>query len=205
MAFTIFPRWKLALERYGAKAAFDKCFAMGTVKFGECVGTDVNGNTYWEDLREKHGQHRWVEYKNLWDYDAAQVPPSWHGWLHHITDEVGPSTDAWLEAKRADHIRLDKTDNTPFPDHVGHYDPTACDTTAGLLTNSTQLKNRGYGVGNLLKTADEPDGYYKQPGSETSDKDMAFKRVKGYEPWDPSDPLGEKADKMGGLRDLSEP
>lgn len=202
---SIFPRWKLAIERYGWRRAFDKCFAMGTVKFGDCVGEDVNGNTYWEDLREKHGQHRWVEYKNLWDYDAAMVPPSWHGWLCHMTDERGDSTEAWLAAKAGEHAPICKSDSGPYLDHVGRFDPTACDTSAGVLTNPTQLKNRGFNVGNLLKDADEPDGYYKQPGSETSDADGSFKRVKGYEPWNPADPAGASAGKMAGLRPLSEP
>lgn len=34
------------------------------------------------------GRHRWVEYASPWDYDAANVPPEWHGWLHHITDHT---------------------------------------------------------------------------------------------------------------------
>ncbi|KAI6187096.1 NADH:ubiquinone oxidoreductase domain containing protein [Aphelenchoides besseyi] len=32
-------------------------------------------------------RNRWVVYpEKVWlDYDASQVPPEWHGWLHHIS------------------------------------------------------------------------------------------------------------------------
>ena len=35
------------------------------------------------------GRHRWVEYAKKDRYDASQVPPEWHGWLHCITDHTG--------------------------------------------------------------------------------------------------------------------
>lgn len=35
------------------------------------------------------GRHRWVEYASKNRYNASQVPPEWHGWLHHITDRTG--------------------------------------------------------------------------------------------------------------------
>ncbi|KAJ0080575.1 hypothetical protein Patl1_23862 [Pistacia atlantica] len=35
------------------------------------------------------GRHRWVEYAEKSRYNASQVPPEWHGWLHHITDHTG--------------------------------------------------------------------------------------------------------------------
>lgn len=39
------------------------------------------------------GRHRWVEYKDLeggWStYNAASVPPEWHGWLNHADDKPG--------------------------------------------------------------------------------------------------------------------
>ena len=74
------------------------------------------------------------------------------------------------------------------------------------MTNETQLRNRGYGIGSMLKPdPSEPDKYYKQPGSETSGQAGEYSRRKGYEPWDPSDPAGSDADKMKGLRPLSEP
>lgn len=35
------------------------------------------------------GRHRWVEYAEKGRYNASQVPPEWHGWLHHMTDHTG--------------------------------------------------------------------------------------------------------------------
>lgn len=35
------------------------------------------------------GRHRWVEYASKDRYNASQVPPEWHGWLHFITDHTG--------------------------------------------------------------------------------------------------------------------
>ncbi len=35
------------------------------------------------------GRHRWVEYAEKGRYNASQVPPEWHGWLHYITDHTG--------------------------------------------------------------------------------------------------------------------
>ncbi|CAK7340108.1 unnamed protein product [Dovyalis caffra] len=34
-------------------------------------------------------RHRWVEYAEKSRYNASQVPPEWHGWLHYITDHTG--------------------------------------------------------------------------------------------------------------------
>lgn len=53
---------------------------------GTLVGTDSNGNKYYENNSVQFGRHRWVEYKEIRWYDASTVPPEWHGWLHFISD-----------------------------------------------------------------------------------------------------------------------
>ncbi|XP_031248581.1 probable NADH dehydrogenase [ubiquinone] 1 alpha subcomplex subunit 12 [Pistacia vera] len=54
------------------------------------VGVDKFGNKYYEKYGDtQHGRHRWVEYAEKSRYNASQVPPEWHGWLHHITDHTG--------------------------------------------------------------------------------------------------------------------
>ncbi|KAL4568015.1 hypothetical protein LXL04_023615 [Taraxacum kok-saghyz] len=54
------------------------------------VGVDKVGNKYYEKLGEtQYGRHRWVEYASKNRYNASQVPPEWHGWLHFITDHTG--------------------------------------------------------------------------------------------------------------------
>ncbi|CAI0556204.1 unnamed protein product [Linum tenue] len=54
------------------------------------VGVDKFGNKYYEKLGDtQYGRHRWVEYAEKGRYNASQVPPEWHGWLHFITDHTG--------------------------------------------------------------------------------------------------------------------
>ncbi|XP_022996140.1 probable NADH dehydrogenase [ubiquinone] 1 alpha subcomplex subunit 12 [Cucurbita maxima] len=55
------------------------------------VGVDKFGNKYYQKLDEEtqYGRHRWVEYAEKGRYNASQVPPEWHGWLHYITDHTG--------------------------------------------------------------------------------------------------------------------
>ncbi|MDE2229281.1 MAG: NADH:ubiquinone oxidoreductase subunit NDUFA12 [Alphaproteobacteria bacterium] len=62
---------------------------------GELAGTDAFGNRYY---RERHRrrlklgggrdsrERRWVIYHG--DEDASRVPPMWHAWLHHTTDQL---------------------------------------------------------------------------------------------------------------------
>lgn len=52
-------------------------------RFGEKVGTDEFGNTYYLD--RKNGR-RYVTYAG--DADASSIPPGWHGWMHYRTDLV---------------------------------------------------------------------------------------------------------------------
>jgi len=54
---------------------------------GEFVGSDESGNKYYKEKRPVAGkrERRWVIYKD--EDEASQVPPSWHGWLHHIMNE----------------------------------------------------------------------------------------------------------------------
>ncbi len=59
----------------------------------ECVGTDLAGNKYYRGKKRSGYNHerRWVMYKD--QPEATNVPPEWHGWLHHQTDEV-PSNES---------------------------------------------------------------------------------------------------------------
>lgn len=42
------------------------------------------------------GRHRWVEYGDKGRYNASQVPPEWHGWLHFVTDHTGDEVSLLL-------------------------------------------------------------------------------------------------------------
>ncbi len=68
-----------------------------TSRFGELVGTDEQGNTYY---RTKGGkidptlgfERRWVIYNGY--AEATKIPPDWHGWIHHTVD-VPPTEETY--------------------------------------------------------------------------------------------------------------
>ncbi|KAI6214057.1 hypothetical protein M3Y94_00223800 [Aphelenchoides besseyi] len=83
----------------GVRAALKQRYLMDQTRVGELVGEDKFGNKYYKNDSYFMPRNRWVVYpEKVWlDYDASQVPPEWHGWLHHITD-VPPT-----EAKQVNH------------------------------------------------------------------------------------------------------
>ncbi len=55
---------------------------------GELVGKDADGNTYYQTRRAPQAggrRKRWVLYNG--PAEASVIPPEWHAWLHHTTDE----------------------------------------------------------------------------------------------------------------------
>ncbi|XP_004225514.2 NADH dehydrogenase [ubiquinone] 1 alpha subcomplex subunit 12 [Ciona intestinalis] len=66
---------------------------MNEIKYGTHVGTDELGNKYYENNRYFVGRNRWVDYnkdtwKNKWDFNASQITPEWHRWIHYMTDDT---------------------------------------------------------------------------------------------------------------------
>jgi NADH:ubiquinone oxidoreductase subunit len=62
---------------------------------GKLVGTDAGGNRYYvqsKGIGPLGVARRWVLYANL--AEASQVPPEWHGWLHHTVD-TPPSQETY--------------------------------------------------------------------------------------------------------------
>jgi NADH:ubiquinone oxidoreductase subunit len=61
---------------------------------GNCVGSDANGNRYFEektsaaDSRKK----RWVMYQG--EVEASKIPAEWHGWMHYTTDVLPSASPA---------------------------------------------------------------------------------------------------------------
>ncbi len=73
--------------------------SLGTKLFtwlnGEPVGSDAQGNKYFRDKRgplkrrdSLRRERRWVVYAGK--VEASRVPPDWHAWLHHTTDDPPP-------------------------------------------------------------------------------------------------------------------
>jgi hypothetical protein len=48
---------------------------VGDMKFGVLKGVDAMGNRYYEDLDLPYGQHRWIEYKDVHNFDATMIQP----------------------------------------------------------------------------------------------------------------------------------
>lgn len=55
--------------------------ALYSMRKGKAFGEDESGNKYYIS---KNGERRWVIYAGA--NDASNVPPEWHGWLHHTHD-----------------------------------------------------------------------------------------------------------------------
>lgn len=58
---------------------------------GELVGTDDQGNRYYQEKHPVRGRkvRRWVMYNG--QAEASRVPPDWHGWLHYTVDVPPPN------------------------------------------------------------------------------------------------------------------
>ncbi|WP_342719787.1 NADH:ubiquinone oxidoreductase subunit NDUFA12 [Roseospirillum parvum] len=54
---------------------------------GELVGEDADGNRYYRSRHSPigHAEKRWVIFNGT--NEASRVPPEWHAWLHHTTDD----------------------------------------------------------------------------------------------------------------------
>jgi NADH:ubiquinone oxidoreductase subunit len=81
----------------GFGMALNKARMETTFRKGTFVGTDYNGNKYYEDRDAPYGRTRWVEYPTPpgWfaidnKFDGSMVSPEWHGWLHYTHDKTGP-------------------------------------------------------------------------------------------------------------------
>ncbi|KAJ9095025.1 hypothetical protein QFC21_005818 [Naganishia friedmannii] len=87
------------IQQGGFKEWFRQMTYIGDAKYGKCVGKDQFGNKYFENLdwtKEIPGRHRWVDYSQD-DFNASQVPPGWHSWLHHIR-KLLPTEDPLMKA-----------------------------------------------------------------------------------------------------------
>lgn len=72
---------------------------------GEQVGSDAEGNRYFQDKKVFAGRRRkrWVMYNG--EAEASRVPPDWHGWLHHTTDTLPPPGGLPRKPWQKDHER----------------------------------------------------------------------------------------------------
>ncbi len=107
----------------GLGPTYNKLRMLNYFRSGTLVGTDTNGNKYYENKDAPYGRYRWVEPATptgVWaiedQYDAsqarrsppipitapprspparpAQISPEWHGWLHYQQDKTGQQVNA---------------------------------------------------------------------------------------------------------------
>ena len=87
-----------------------------TRRYGELVGEDEAGNRYY---RTKDGavdpslgfERRWVIYNG--DAEASEIPPAWHGWMHHTVDV--PPTQENYRPNEWEKPHLPNLTGTPRP------------------------------------------------------------------------------------------
>ncbi len=76
---------------------------------GRLVGRDQFGNRYFRG-KGRRGVHRdslrrerrWVIYRG--EAEASRVPPDWHAWLHHTTDQTPPEGGAPKQPWQKEHV-----------------------------------------------------------------------------------------------------
>jgi NADH:ubiquinone oxidoreductase subunit len=96
-----------AYKRRGHFARRGSFMTIGTWLFtklhGALVGTDAEGNRYFQNKRVIAGRRRkrWVIYNGV--AEASRVPPDWHGWLHYTTDATPPAGGVPRKAWQKDH------------------------------------------------------------------------------------------------------
>ena len=82
-------------------------------KRGVLVGTDENGNRYYQsrdNISYDGRKRRWVVYEGY--AEASKVTPDWHGWLRYTYDE--PPTVAPLKRRRWERDHEPNMSGTPL-------------------------------------------------------------------------------------------
>ena len=98
----------------GFRAAIKQRYLIDQTRAGDLVGTDQFGNKYYEDNSYQIPRNRYVIYPDrVWlNYDASQVPPEWHRWLHHICDNppsIEPLSKPKWQLEHRENLSIDFT------------------------------------------------------------------------------------------------
>jgi len=158
--------------RGGWRGLYEHMYTNGDYpfKFGTYMGCDAAGNRYYENRVDyPFGQHRWVEPGDIHNFDSTSIPPEWHGWMTSQNDSTPAFEEDYLKEKGS-HIKHMCKSNAPDKDsNVGYQEPLR---NFHFLHNQTQVRSRGYGIGNPvvgLPAFGAKDAYYTQPGSPYND------------------------------------
>mmetsp|Transcript_70144 Transcript_70144/g.116516 ORF Transcript_70144/g.116516 Transcript_70144/m.116516 type:complete len:223 (-) Transcript_70144:152-820(-) len=138
---------------------------------GQYIGTDYNGNKYFENKNAPYGRTRWVEYPTVpgvWaledKVDGSMVSPDWHGWLHYMHDTPGNKVVADFGKPFKQPHRVNQTMLRP------------CYTTPPGITSKDHSEG-------------EPAAFHKPPGAWGENIKRGRLGAK-YQAWDPSGSSG---------------
>lgn len=84
--------------------------------YGTKVGSDQFGNVYYRAKLTPPGKRekRWVIYAD--EPEASNVPPDWHGWLHHMLSEPMAANSSFRQSWQQPHQpNLTGTEAAYFP------------------------------------------------------------------------------------------
>jgi hypothetical protein len=106
------------------------------------------------------------------------IQPDWHGWMHHMFDE----TPEEMKTMKTNILPTTTVTHAIYNTHIGKINPTDDKETV----DTSQWRQRGYKVGSLHTSEEDPDHYYKQPGHPLSDHPKgSFKERKANTEWTP--------------------
>lgn len=100
-------------------------------RHGQLVGSDDHGNRYYVQKRGVGPlgvPRRWVVYRSM--SEPSQVPPEWHGWLHHTVD-VPPTGETYVARPWQKPHRMNMTGTAQA------YRPSGSILTAGERPKAT--------------------------------------------------------------------
>lgn len=154
-------------KRLGLMGLAKQLYMFRRIKQGTLVGVDQFGTKYWQNMDLPYGQHRWCEpaetvATQLWD--ASNIPPEWHGWMHSQNDIV-PTSNA--ELPTGDRMVSESDVPKDIYTHQQKF-------TLPWRANPTLNRERGYGVRNMYQTQVGGNGYYVSPGNVSSPKHVEF-------------------------------
>ena len=83
-----------------------------TFLYGTLVGSDSNGNRYYQHrtLKQDGKLKRWVIYAG--DHEPTSIPPTWHGWMHYMTDIIPDERYSW---QKDPEVNMTGTDKAYYP------------------------------------------------------------------------------------------
>lgn len=157
------------MRKHGLGYAYNNSRMQSTRRKGTYVGSDYNGNKYYEDRSAPYNRSRWVEYpvvQGVWAiemrYDGSMVSPEWHGWLHYMHDKTGNELAAEFEKPFKQALPINQSMLRPEYAHFG------VDSTGRELGNQPPEFHQPPGAHNARVVRGRVGAKYQAWGAEPS-------------------------------------